>query len=120
MGKYVIRDVPTGVKFDLKAGNGEVIATSEVYTTRAACLKGLASVRRNAPNAGVVDLTNENHANVKNPKFEVYHCGDAQYRFRLRAKNGQIIASGEGYTTKAACLSGIESIKKNAGDSEIA
>jgi len=55
MGKFAIKTVKTGVKFNLKAGNGEVIATSEVYTSRSACLKGVASVRKNAPEAETVD-----------------------------------------------------------------
>ena len=46
MSKFVIRTVNTGVKFDLKAANGEVIAISEVYDTRAACLRGVQSVRK--------------------------------------------------------------------------
>ncbi|MBQ8368866.1 MAG: DUF1508 domain-containing protein, partial [Clostridia bacterium] len=45
MGKFVIKQTATGFKFDLKAGNGEVIATSEIYTTEAACIKGLESVK---------------------------------------------------------------------------
>ena len=44
MGKFVIRTVSSGVKFDLKATNGQVIATSEVYSTEASCRKGVASV----------------------------------------------------------------------------
>lgn len=48
MGKFVVKTVKTGVKFDLKAGNGEVIATSEVYTTDRACNAGIESVRKNA------------------------------------------------------------------------
>ena len=55
MGKFVIRNTKTGVKFDLKAGNGEVIATSEVYTTEEACRSGVASVRKNASEADVVE-----------------------------------------------------------------
>ena len=54
MGKFVVKETATGVKFDLKAGNGEVIATSEVYTIEAACLNGVESVKRNAPEAEVV------------------------------------------------------------------
>ena len=54
MGKFVIKTPKTGVKFDLKAGNGEVIATSEVYTTEAACMNGVESVRKNASDAEVV------------------------------------------------------------------
>ena len=56
MGKFAVKTVKTGVKFDLKAGNGEVIATSEVYTSRSACLGGVESVRKNAPDAEVVDV----------------------------------------------------------------
>jgi uncharacterized protein YegP (UPF0339 family) len=46
--------------------------------------------------------------------FEVYQDTASKYRFRLRASNGEIIATGEGYGSKAACMEGIESIKKNA------
>lgn len=49
MGKFEIKKVKTGVKFNLKAGNGEVIATSEVYSTMASCKNGIASVQKNAP-----------------------------------------------------------------------
>ena len=53
MSKFVIREVPSGIKFALKATNGQVIATSEGYTTKAACENGIASVRKNAPEAEV-------------------------------------------------------------------
>ncbi len=52
-------------------------------------------------------------------KFEVYKDKKGEYRFRLKAANGEIIASGEGYKQKAGCLNGIESIKKNAPEAEI-
>ena len=57
MGKFVIRKTATGIKFDLKAVNGEVIATSEVYNSEEACRNGIASVQRNAPIAAVEDQT---------------------------------------------------------------
>ncbi|MGN1159999.1 MAG: YegP family protein [Lachnospiraceae bacterium] len=60
----------------------------------------------------------ENYAQEKNPKFEVYKDKTGEFRFRLKAGNGQIIAVGEGYKAKASCLNGIESIKKNAPDAE--
>ncbi len=71
MGKFVIRNTSTGVKFDLKATNGEVIATSEVYTTLAACKKGIASVAKNAPIANVEDQTVEGFETQQHPKFEL-------------------------------------------------
>ncbi|HNV47595.1 MAG TPA: YegP family protein [Spirochaetota bacterium] len=52
-------------------------------------------------------------------KFEVYKDGKGEYRFRLKAANGEIIAVGEGYSNKQGCLNGIESIKKNAPIAEI-
>ena len=117
MGKFVIKETSTGVKFDLKAGNGQVIATSEVYSSEAACLNGIASVKKNCVGA-VEDQTVENFETVKHPKFEVYQDKAGEYRFRLKATNGEVIAVSEGYTAKDSCLNGIESIRKNA-DSEV-
>ena len=119
MGKFVIKTTNTGVKFDLKATNGQVIATSEVYTTEAACKNGIASVAKNAPVANVEDQTVEGFATEKNPKFEIYTDKAGEFRFRLKATNGQVIAVSEGYTTHAACVNGVESVKKNAVDAPI-
>ena len=119
MGKFVMRKTNTGIKFDLKATNGQVIATSEVYTTDAACKKGIASVQKNAPVAVVEDQTKEGYAVEKHPKFEVYTDKAGEFRFRLKATNGQVIATGEGYKTHANCMNGVESVKKNAVDAEI-
>ncbi len=119
MGKFVIRETKTGVKFDLKAGNGEVIATSEVYASEKSCRNGIASVQKNAPVAPVEDQTVEGYAVEKHPKFEVYTDKAGEIRFRLKATNGQIIAVSEGYKAMKSCLNGIESVKKNAVDAKI-
>jgi len=119
MSKFVIRTVPSGVKFDLKAGNGQVIATSEVYTTRAACENGIESVRKNAPIANIEDQTVEGFETKTNPKFEMYQDKAGEFRFRLKARNGEIIAVSEGYKAKASCENGIESVQKNAPDAEV-
>ena len=119
MGKFVVKETKAGVKFDLKAGNGEVIATSEVYTTKAACVKGIESVKKNSAVANVEDQTVEGFATEKNPKFEVYTDKAGEFRFRLKATNGQIIATGEGYKSKSGCMNGIESVKKNAADADV-
>ena len=118
MGKFVIKTTATGVKFSLKAGNGEIIADSEVYASEASCKAGIASVQKNAPIAGIENQTVEGYETLKHPKFEVYLDKKGEYRFRLKATNGQVIATGEGYKAIAGCLNGIESIKKNA-DSKI-
>ena len=119
MGKFVVKETNTGIKFDLKAGNGEVIATSQVYSSKDACLNGIESVKKNSVAANLEDQTVEGYATEKNPKFEVYVDKAGEYRFRLTATNGQIISTGEGYKSKAGCMNGIESIKKNAPDAEI-
>ena len=119
MGKFVVRTVNTGIKFDLKATNGQVIATSEVYESKAACLKGVESVRKNAPVANLEDQTVEGFETVTNPKFEMYVDKAGEYRFRLKARNGEIIAVSEGYTAKASCENGIESVRKNAPEAEV-
>ena len=119
MGKFVIRKTNTGIKFDLKASNGEVIATSEVYSSPESCKKGLASVQKNAPVAAVENQTLEGYAVEKHPKFEIYTDKAGEFRFRLKATNGQIIAVSEGYMAIASCLNGIESVKKNAVDAKI-
>jgi uncharacterized protein YegP (UPF0339 family) len=119
MGKFVVKKTATGVKFDLKATNGQVIATSEVYSSDAACKNGIASVQKNAPAAAVENQTVEGYATEKNPKFEVYADKAGEFRFRLKATNGQVIATSEGYTTLANCLNGVESVKKNAVDAPV-
>ena len=118
MGKFEIKNVNTGIKFNLKATNGEIIATSEVYTTEAACRKGIESVKSNALSA-IEDQTVEPIEVQKHPKYEVYQDKAGEYRFRLKARNGEIIATSEGYKKKPSCLNGIDSVKRNAPDAEI-
>ena len=119
MGKFVVKKTNTGVKFDLKATNGQVIATSEVYASDAACKNGIESVRKNAPVAAVEDQTVEGYAVEKHPKFEIYADKAGEFRFRLKATNGQVIAVSEGYKAMTSCVNGIESVKKNAVDAEV-
>ena len=118
MSKFVLRPVSTGFKFDLKAANGQVILSSEVYATRAAALKGIASIRLCAPAANVENQTEEGFKTQLHPKFEMYQDKAGEFRFRLKARNGKIIGTSEGYTAKAGCLNGIESVRANAAEAE--
>jgi len=119
MGKFLIKKTATGVKFDLLASNGQVIASSEVYTSDAACKNGIESVIKNSAIAKVEDQTVEGFETVTNPKFEMYTDKAGEFRFRLKARNGEVIAVSEGYKAKASCENGIESVVKNAADAEI-
>lgn len=51
---------------------------------------------------------------MKQPVFSIYQDKAGEWRFRLKAKNGEIIATGEGYKTKQGCIKGVESVRKNA------
>ena len=119
MARFGIRKVNTGYKFDLFAPNGEKILTSEVYTSRSACEKGVASVRKNAAAAPVVDETAGEVRQAPNPKFELFLDRSGRFRFRLRSRNGKTIAVSDAYVTRAGCRNGIESVIKNAAAAEL-
>ena len=119
MSKFSVRTVPSGFRFQLKAANGEALLTSEVYTTEAACRKGIDSVIKNAAIAAVADQTREDGKAVPNPRFEVYKDRTGAFRFRLKARNGETIGKSKSYAAKAGALGGIESIRKNAPAAEI-
>ena len=119
MGKFVIKPTKNGGgKFDLKATNGQVIASSQTYKSLPSCKKGIASVMKNAPAAAVEDQTVEGFEKARHPKFEVYTDNSGEFRFRLKAKNGQIIATSEGYTTMKNCMNGVASVQKNSVDAK--
>lgn len=117
-GKFVISKAKNGeFTFNLKAGNGEIIlAASETYTTLSACENGVNSVKNNAQ-VQVEDQTRNESA--KNPKYELYADKAGEYRFRLKASNGEIIGKSEGYKAKASAKKGIASIGKNAPEAQV-
>ena len=119
MGKFEIKTTDAGFRFNLKAGNGEIIATSQTYKSMDSCKNGIESVKKNAPIANLEDQTKEGYAEEKNPKFEIYTDKAGEFRFRLKARNGEIIATSEGYKTMASCKNGIASVGKNAPEAEI-
>ncbi|MCQ2394499.1 MAG: YegP family protein [Kiritimatiellae bacterium] len=119
MGKFEVKTTEKGLSFNLLATNGQVVATSQVYKSLRSAKIGIASVAKNAPVAGVENQTVENFEKLSMPKFEVYTDKAGKTRFRLKAKNGQIIAVGEAYETQKACLAGVASVQKNAVDAKI-
>ena len=118
MGKFVWKTTKAGFRFNLLATNGQVIATSETYSSEAACLAGIESVRSSCL-GGIENQTVENFETLTHPKFEVYTDKAGEFRFRLKAKNGQIVAASEGYSAIKSCLNGIESVRKNAVDAKV-
>lgn len=118
MGKFIIHTQENGCSFSLLAANGEIVAQSDVYAGRSACLRGIESVRRNA-SAKVEDQTVRGYETLPNPKYELYKDRKRLYRYRLRARNGKIIASGGGQKDKELCIQGIESVRRNAAKAKI-
>ena len=105
MGKFVITKRTNGeFQFNLKAGNGQVILTSEGYTTLAACKNGIESVKKNA---------------VEDARFERKEAKNGAPFFNLKAGNGQIIGKSEMYSSQAACENCIASVMKNAPEAEV-
>src|SRR5690606_41963887 len=100
MGKFEIKTDKSGqFRFNLKAGNGQVILSSEGYTTKAACENGIESVRKNSQD---------------DARFERKTAKDGSPYFNLKATNGPVIGSSEMYSGTSALENGIASVKKNA------
>ena len=119
MGKFVIVVNEKGnPHFNLLATNGQVIGSSEVYNSMAACKNGIESVKK-CVEGGIEDTTVEGFEAVKHPKFVVTQDKAGKFRFNLKAKNGEIILSSQGYVSKDSCLNGIKSVKSNAPDAAV-
>jgi uncharacterized protein YegP (UPF0339 family) len=105
MSKFIISKRMNGeFQFNLKAGNGEVILTSEGYTTRAACENGIESVQKNAPD---------------DSRYERLTASNGKFYFNLRAGNGQVIGSSQMYSSESSRENGIDSVKKNASSAAV-
>ncbi len=105
MGKFVISKRKNGeFQFNLKAGNGQVILTSEGYTTKASCTNGIESVRKNAQD---------------DSKFDKKTSSNGKEYFNLKATNGQIIGTSEMYESAASRDNGIASVKASAADAKV-
>lgn len=114
MGKFLIKKNNRGYTFNLIAANGEVIGTcGEVLNTLQTCKKSIESVITNAPIAAIEDQTVDGYQEEKCPKFEIYLDKQGEFRFRLKARNGEPILASEGYSAKNGCKNGIDSVRKN-------
>lgn len=100
MGKFTLFTGKNGeYYFNLKAGNGETIGSSEGYKAKASAENGIESVRKNAPNDG---------------RYEMKEAANGKWHFNLKASNGQVILSSQMYASADGAKNGIESVKKNA------
>jgi len=118
MGKFVVKKAGDGVMFNLKADNGQIICTSQVYANESSCMNGIESVKKNSKSK-IEDQTVEGFKALTNPKFEIFLDKGGKFRFHLKAMNGEIIAASQGYKNKSSCKNGIDSISRNALDAEV-
>lgn len=105
MGKFVISKRTNGeFHFNLAAGNGQVILSSESYSTKSSCENGIESVRKNSQD---------------DSKFEKKTSSNGKSFFNLKATNGQIIGSSELYESESSRDKGIASVQSNAPNATI-
>lgn len=122
----IILDSANKFRFHLKAGNGQIIAVSQGYGAKDSAIKGIDSIKKNAPIARTVDLTTAEGAmpehvkgSAQEPVFEIQTNDPDKWRFHLKAANGEIIAVSQSYQTKDSAEVGIASVKKNAPAAKI-
>ncbi|ANE50403.1 YegP family protein [Flavisolibacter tropicus] len=105
MGKFVITKRSNGeYQFNLKAGNGQTILSSEGYSSKAGCDNGIDSVRKNSQD---------------DSKYDHKVSSNGKYYFNLKATNGQIIGTSEMYESVSSRDNGIASVKTNAPDATV-
>lgn len=110
LGTYKVIRTNSGYQFNLVSSNEKVLAVSEIYSTVESCMNGIVSMQKNI-GANIEDQTVEDYMKVSNPKYEIYCDRDGDYRFRLKAMNGLIIAVSGAYSNKDFCLKAIEMVK---------
>ena len=105
MAKFeVYTDKGGEFRFRLKAGNGQTILTSEGYKTKASCMNGIESVKKNSQ---------------EDSKFERLESSSGKPRFNLKAGNGQVIGTSQMYNSESSMENGVASVKKNAPKAEV-
>jgi uncharacterized protein YegP (UPF0339 family) len=104
-GKFeCYKDKAGEYRFRLKAGNGEIILSSEGYKSKASCDNGIASVKKNC---------------LDEKCFDKKQTDSGKYRFNLKSTNGQVIGSSQSYDSESGRDNGIASVTRNAPDAAI-
>lgn len=114
-GKFIIKKTPKEFfRFSLIAANSKTVLTSKNYSTRANCIAGMETIKKNA-GSEIEDQTLQKHVEKKCPKFEIYLDKASLYRYRMIAANGMNVAiSEDGYATKTGCINGTKAISRAA------
>ena len=104
-GKFeCYKDKAGEFRFRLKAGNGEIILSSEGYSSKASCDNGIESVKKNS---------------AIPERFEKTETASGKFRFNLKASNGQVIGASQSYESESGRDNGIKSVAANALDAAV-
>jgi uncharacterized protein YegP (UPF0339 family) len=104
-GKYEIKKAKNGkFFFNLKASNGQIILTSQMYKDKTGVKNGIASVQKNCSS---------------NDLYEKKESAGGKSSFVLKAKNKQVVGNSQSYASAASAANGIESVKKNGSTTVI-
>ena len=119
-GKFIVKKTPKGFfRFSLAAANSMTILTSKNYATKANCIAGIETIKKNS-NIEIEDQTLQKPVEKKCPKFEIYLDKANLFRYRMIAANGMNVAiSEEGYSTKNGCINGIKAISRAADNAQV-
>ena len=90
--------------FVLKAGNGQVILSSQMYASKSGAMNGIESVKKNCGDDNC---------------FETKTAKNGKLHFNIKSTNGQIIGSSQMYAGESGVSNGIESVKNNAPGAEV-
>ena len=111
----VYKDTAGKFRFRLLSDDGKIVAVGEAYEQRTSCLNGIKSIQKNCK-AEIEDLTIEDRK-VSNPKYQILKDAGGEFRFHLKAANGEIIAESGGHKSKEDCLATVDVIR-NSCDAE--
>lgn len=100
----IYKDKAGEFRFRLKAGNGEVVLTSEGYSSRSGAMNGVDSVKKNAPNA---------------ERFDATETKSGKYRFNLKAANHQVIGTSQNYDSASSRDNGIKAVGRAADGAKV-
>ena len=90
--------------FVLKASNGQVILSSQMYASKASATNGIESVQKNCQNED---------------SFEMKTAKNGKFHWNIKATNGQIIGSSQMYSSESGAKNGIDSVRKNAPGAKV-
>ncbi|WP_312595063.1 YegP family protein [Stutzerimonas nitrititolerans] len=104
-GKFQLKKASNGqFHFNLLAGNGQVVLSSEQYQAHASALNGIDSVRKNA---------------VRDGAFEIRQASNGKHYFVLKASNGQVVGQSQMYTSASSAQQGCDSVRRHAPDATL-